>query len=504
MIKNIIIQAGGIGSRMGNLTTVKPKCLVPIFGKPIIFHLFDHYPDANYCIICDYKSEVLIKYIEKFRPKIKINYTFTKEKGTVSGIKDCLRYIPENEDILLTWSDLVFNCIQEIPKIETDILIGVTNESCAFDCRWQVNNRELIEKPSTISGICGLFFIKNKNVLSNIPKSGQFTDFLKNTNFDTFNIKNIIDIGTYTCFDKYQKNNRYFNDIKINSETVEKKAIVKEYEKLIKDEIDWYELVSSLGFFQIPSVISKNPYVMTKIEGINPFLKEPNKNFFLNVIDGIKKLHGYTKIPEDKNEMRDVYVNKTFQRVESVKELIPYFSEKTITINGKDLVNPFHEDEYCKFISEIQNTLINTKTSFGIIHGDCTFSNIIAQNNFPYFIDPRGYFGKQKYYGDTRYDWAKLYYSFVGNYDNINLKRYFITVNDDHVFFHIEKNGWEIFENEFFNNIPVSKKEIKLLHVLIWFSLCGYVIEDYSSILISFYKGVELWNEYEKEFYEKT
>jgi hypothetical protein len=242
---------------------------------------------------------------------------------------------------------------------------------------------------------------------------------------------------------------------------------------------------------------------MTKIEGINPFLKEPNKNFFNDVINSIKKLHNYTKVPEDKSEMRDVYINKTFQRVELVKDLIPYFSEKYITINGKSLINPFHEDEYCKFISEIQNTLINTKTSFGIIHGDCTFSNIIAQQNYAYFIDPRGYFGKQKYYGDVRYDWAKLYYSFIGNYDNINLKKYFISMNDDHVFFYIEQNGWEIFEEEFFKSIPASKKEIKLLHVLIWFSLCGYVIEDYSSILIAFYKGVELWNEYEREFYEQ-
>ena len=33
-----------------------------------------------------------------------------------------------------------------------------------------------------------------------------------------------------------------------------------------------------------------------------------------------------------------------------------------------------------------------------------------------------------------------------------------------------------------------------LLNSLIWFSLAGYVIEDYDSILMSFIKGVEYWN----------
>ena len=58
----IIIQAGGRGSRMNNLTTLKPKCLVPVFGKPILFHWLDLYPEHEFIIICDYKKEVLKKY----------------------------------------------------------------------------------------------------------------------------------------------------------------------------------------------------------------------------------------------------------------------------------------------------------------------------------------------------------------------------------------------------------------------------------------------------------
>ena len=39
---NIVIQAGGRGSRLRHYTWNKPKCLVSHNGKPVIYHLFDY------------------------------------------------------------------------------------------------------------------------------------------------------------------------------------------------------------------------------------------------------------------------------------------------------------------------------------------------------------------------------------------------------------------------------------------------------------------------------
>ena len=47
MMKYIIVQAGGKGSRLKHLTTNKPKALVPIENKPMLFHLFHKYPDKS-------------------------------------------------------------------------------------------------------------------------------------------------------------------------------------------------------------------------------------------------------------------------------------------------------------------------------------------------------------------------------------------------------------------------------------------------------------------------
>ena len=66
----IIVQAGGKGTRMENLTHNKPKALVPINNLPMIFHLFRKYPSKKFIIIGDYKFEVLKKYFgyDTFRP----------------------------------------------------------------------------------------------------------------------------------------------------------------------------------------------------------------------------------------------------------------------------------------------------------------------------------------------------------------------------------------------------------------------------------------------------
>lgn len=504
-IGHIIVQAGGLGSRMGNLTSAKPKALIPIHGKPIIFHLIDCYPTSHFHVICDHMSDVLVKYIQKFRPNTNITYIRTKEKGTCSGIREALRGISDNELFAITWSDLVFLEQQDTFDFgEKDLLIGLTNPSCSFDCRWKVDGDQLVECQCTEDGICGLFYVRNRSSLSDIPLEGSFTDYLRDASkkWGTFKIRSLLDIGTHASFEKHQKNNRYFNEVIIRETTVEKRAVVKEYEKLIFDEIDWYSVMTSKGFKRIPKVLSESPYILSRVVGVNPFMKEPSEEFFDDVISTIKTIHSLEKRPSEAEELREVYVNKTFQRVDLVKDVIPFAADSMITINGNALENPFNCERIDGFIREIESVLVSIDYPFALIHGDCTFSNIIAANNECFLIDPRGYFGKRKYYGDPRYDWAKLYYSFFGNYDNINSKHYFVKVMDNQVFFDIDRNGWERYSDRFFSSIPYTKREIDLLHILIWFSLCGYVIEDYSSIIISFYKGVELWNQYLKEHSE--
>lgn len=108
MLNHIIIQAGGKGTRLEGLTRNKPKCLVPIYNKPMIFHLFDKSRDSKFIIIGDYKYKVLEKYLRNFAKNI--NYQLIKSSGlgNICGIKKALDFIPKNENFMLIWSDLLF------------------------------------------------------------------------------------------------------------------------------------------------------------------------------------------------------------------------------------------------------------------------------------------------------------------------------------------------------------------------------------------------------------
>ena len=61
----LVILAGGYGSRLGNITNTIPKPMVPIGGKPIIWHImksYAHYGIKEFVICLGYKGHVIKDY----------------------------------------------------------------------------------------------------------------------------------------------------------------------------------------------------------------------------------------------------------------------------------------------------------------------------------------------------------------------------------------------------------------------------------------------------------
>lgn len=44
---HVIIQAGGKGTRLEGLTRNRPKCLVPVNNRPLIFWAFEAFKDVK-------------------------------------------------------------------------------------------------------------------------------------------------------------------------------------------------------------------------------------------------------------------------------------------------------------------------------------------------------------------------------------------------------------------------------------------------------------------------
>ena len=107
---DVVIMAGGFGTRLRPLTLNKPKPLIEIDGKPIIQRIISKIDNINVhkiYITLHYKSGAIIKFLKKLNSKKIIPIIEKKPQdtfGSLLRIKDKL-----NKNILVINSDIVTN-----------------------------------------------------------------------------------------------------------------------------------------------------------------------------------------------------------------------------------------------------------------------------------------------------------------------------------------------------------------------------------------------------------
>jgi glucose-1-phosphate cytidylyltransferase len=130
----VAILAGGAGTRLAEETVTKPKGMVEIGGRPILWHImmhYSHYGFNNFLIALGYKGEVIKKYILDYHPLnsdlvVNVKTGQVEARGesrpdwmvelvdtglstqTGGRIKRLAPHIG-NETFMLTWSDGVSN-----------------------------------------------------------------------------------------------------------------------------------------------------------------------------------------------------------------------------------------------------------------------------------------------------------------------------------------------------------------------------------------------------------
>lgn len=93
----VVILAGGYGTRISEETNFRPKPLIKIGEKPIIWHIMKHYSDYGineFIICCGYKGEMIQEYFKENNEKWDVKTIDTGLETMTGGrLKKIQKYV---------------------------------------------------------------------------------------------------------------------------------------------------------------------------------------------------------------------------------------------------------------------------------------------------------------------------------------------------------------------------------------------------------------------------
>jgi D-glycero-alpha-D-manno-heptose 1-phosphate guanylyltransferase len=226
-IKEAIILAGGLGTRLRAAVPDLPKCMAPVNGKPFLSYVINHLQSQgieHFIFSLGYKSEVIIDFLAKEFPSLLFKTTIEEEPlGTGGAVKKACK-IAKDKCVLVTNGDTLY-------KVDVEIIAGVhclSGASCSLTLKpmknfnrygvVEVDNHCLIksfkEKQFYESGLIngGVYALHTHKFLEeNLPDKFSFeTDYLEKyfqirRMFGIIQDEYFIDIGIPEDFERAQK-----------------------------------------------------------------------------------------------------------------------------------------------------------------------------------------------------------------------------------------------------------------------------------------------------------
>jgi len=200
----VLILAGGHGTRLSEETELRPKPMIEIGGRPILWHImkiYSYYGFNEFIILTGYKSHMIKDYFVHYYQQYsditvdmmsntveihrmqtepwKVTMLYTGQNTmTGSRIKKAKEYIGD-ERFLLTYGDGVANidlnelikCHNDSNKLATVTAVRPSGRFGALDIDAQNSVKSFMEKPKGDgSWINGGFFVCEPEVFNYIPE----------------------------------------------------------------------------------------------------------------------------------------------------------------------------------------------------------------------------------------------------------------------------------------------------------------------------------------------
>lgn len=181
----VMIMAGGLGKRMQPFTSILPKPLIPINGKPVIIHIMNMFKKFGFNkinISLNYKSNILKSYLNELKKVFSINFYEEKKPLGTAGILKKVKFTSQN--FFLINCDGLFNInltrlfeFHKENKNDLTIVASLKNFNIPYGV-CVLGKKGLLkiikEKPSESFIANTGFYLCSKKILNNLPMKKKF------------------------------------------------------------------------------------------------------------------------------------------------------------------------------------------------------------------------------------------------------------------------------------------------------------------------------------------
>ncbi|MBX2894289.1 MAG: hypothetical protein KF763_02520 [Cyclobacteriaceae bacterium] len=529
----LILCGGDINFSDLPIVTNRSNAMIPVNSRPVIGWILEDLLKKGFVevvLVLRFDNTRLFNYVTwAFGQRIQVHCAFVQPGGTIlHSLLSGLEVVkPEYgvhivlgdtliQDSLPDHKDFVFSGPFKSPEdwclVETDKqgrAVGYYDKQGKAEPDWQA-----LAGVYSLSDVGLLKRVVMEKIQSGLKEiSSVLTGYGKQNPIYVEPAKQWYDFGHIDYFNLAKQKllqSRYFNSLNIDPL---RGTITKTSEKSEKlaDELNWYRaLPQNLRIFspRLEEVETGDKVTITQEYYGYPNLAELYvfgdlaltvwKNALQRLME-IQKLFKQETGNVQAEDVWDMYHVKTNQRLDELSKQPGWkerLSHETLVINGMSYKN------FGQLSKSIESLLIKLRElcSGSIIHGDYCFSNILYDLNTQVvrLIDPRGSFGKQKLYGDPRYDIAKLRHSIAGRYDFIIADLFKVEEeNAEYTFEVVEPEVYSPLVKHFDTLIQVygyAPEEIRLIEGLLFISMVPLHRDSPNRQLAMYLTGIQILN----------